>query len=67
MMSNKTTKTALIVLGSVGGAAALGAIAVSVWNSKKMRAMRAVKRTNMVLGRVGNVLCKISEMGCECM
>ena len=64
---SKTAKTTLIVLGSVGGAAALGAVAVSVWNSKKMRTLRAVKRTNMVLGRVGSVLCKISEMGCECM
>lgn len=66
-MSAKTQKTVLITLGSIGGVAALSAVAVSVWNSKKMRALRAVKRTNMVLGRVGSVLCKISEMGCECM
>lgn len=60
-MNKSNQKTMMIVLSSVGGAAALGAIAVSLWNSRQMRTMRAVRRTNAILRRVGNALCKISE------
>ncbi len=61
-MKKDVQKTALIVLGSVGGAAALGAAAVALWNSRRMRAMRAVHRTNLILNRVGNALCRFSEL-----
>ena len=57
----------MIVLGSVGGAAALGAVAYSVWNNKQFRTMRMVRRTNAILQRVGNVLCKLTEATEECM
>ena len=66
-MSKKTGKTMMIVLGSVGGAAALGVAAVSVWNSRQMRAMRAVRRTNAIVNRIGRALCRISEATEECM
>ncbi|MBQ8415539.1 MAG: hypothetical protein IJX13_01360 [Clostridia bacterium] len=60
-MNKSKQKTMLIVLSSVGGAAAIGAMAVTLWNSRQFRAMRAVRRTNAILHRVGNALCKISE------
>ena len=60
-MSKKTGKTMMIVLGSVGGAAAIGVAAVSLWNSRQMRMMRAVKRTNAIVNRIGRALCRISE------
>ncbi|MBQ9773364.1 MAG: hypothetical protein IJW30_06575 [Clostridia bacterium] len=66
-MKKQTQKKTLIVLGSLGGAAAVGAIALSIWNSKKCRAMRAFKRTNAVIHRIGNVMCKISEATDDCM
>jgi len=66
-MSKKTGKTMMIVLGSVGGAAALGVAAVSLWNSRQMRMMRAVKRTNAIVNRIGRALCRISEATEECM
>ena len=66
-MSKKTVKTMMVVLGSVGGAAAIGVAAVSVWNSRSMRTMRAVKRTNAMINRIGRALCKISEATEECI
>lgn len=66
-MNNKKTKTALIVLGSVGGAAAIGTMAVSVWSSKRMRTMRMMKKANLVLHRIGSALCKLSDVADDCM
>ena len=66
-MRKNMQKTTLIVLASVGAAAALGALAFSVWNNKKFRTMRLVHRTNMILNRIGNALCKLSEAGESCM
>ncbi len=64
-MNKNTQKTMWIVMGTVGGAMALGAAAVGVWNSKQMKTMRAMKKTNAVIHRVGTTLCKISEAGDE--
>ena len=61
------TNTIVIVAASVGVAATLGVVAVNVWNSRRFRAMRAVRRTNAVLHRIGNTLCKISETTEGCM
>ncbi len=58
---SKNVKVMMITAGAVGGAVAVGALAVSVWNSKRFRTMRAIRRTNAVLHRVGNVLCKIAQ------
>ncbi|MBQ8310936.1 MAG: hypothetical protein IJX80_07995 [Clostridia bacterium] len=66
-MRKNMQKTMMIVLGSVGGAAAIGAAVVSVWNSRQMRAMRAIKRTNAVIHRIGSTLCKLSEATEECI
>ncbi|MBQ7335589.1 MAG: hypothetical protein IJW92_03855 [Clostridia bacterium] len=66
-MGKGNQKAMIIILGSVGGAAAVGAVALSLWNSKQFRAMRAMRRTNAVLHRVGSMLCKISEATGECM
>lgn len=57
----------MIVLGAAGGAVAVGVTAMSVWNSRKLRAMRTVKRANHVLHNVGNALCRMSEVAEECM
>ena len=66
-MSKKTVKTMMVVMGSVGGAAAIGVVAASIWNSRQMRAMRAVKRTNAIINRIGRAMCRFSEAAEECM
>ena len=47
--------------------ALLGGAFYMVWNSKQVRAMRTVHRTNMILRRVGNVLCKIAAADEACV
>jgi hypothetical protein len=65
---NKQMQKGLIIAGSsVAGVALLGGIFYMIWNSKQARAMRAVHRTNMILRRVGNVLCKIAAADEACM
>ncbi len=65
-MCSNSKKTCMIVAGSIGGAVLLGAMAYAVWNCKKMRTMRAIHRTNAVVRRVGNVLCKIAATDEAC-
>ena len=60
MMSDKTKKTALIALGAVGGAAAIGVTAAAVWNSRQMKTARAVKRTGKMLYQVGTAMRNVS-------
>ena len=57
----KGKNTTAIVLGVMGGAAMLGGAALAVHNSKRMRMLRAVRRTNAVIRRVGMMLSKMSE------
>ena len=65
---NKQMQKGLIIAGSsVAGVALLGGIFYMIWNSKQARAMRAVHRTNMILRRVGNVLCKIAAADEACV
>lgn len=65
---DKQMQKGLIIAGSsVAGVALLGGIFYMIWNSKQARAMRAVHRTNMILRRVGNVLCKIAAADEACM
>ena len=59
-MDKQAQKIMAIVAGSVAGAALLGGAFYMIWNSKQVRAMRTVHRTNMILRRVGNVLFKIA-------
>lgn len=60
MNSDKTKKTMLITLGAVGGVTAIGMAAAAVWNSKQMRASRAIKRTGKVLYQVGTAMRNVS-------
>lgn len=62
-MNKNTQKTMWIVMGTVGGVMALGATAVGVWNSRQMKTMRVMKKTNALIHRVGTTLCKIAEAG----
>ena len=65
---DKQMQKGLIIAGSsVAGVALLGGIFYMIWNSKQARAMRAVHRTNMILRRVGNVLCKIAAADEACV
>ena len=66
-MDKQTQKVMAIVAGSVAGVALLGGAFYMIWNSKQVRAMRTVHRTNMILRRVGNVLCKIAAADEACM
>lgn len=62
-----TEKTALIVCGALGAAALVTGALVAVRHSKKYRAMRAVRRTNMVLRRVGHALTRMAEISDACV
>ena len=66
-MNKQTQKIIAIVAGSVAGAAILGGVFYMIWNSKQMRTIRTVHRTNMILRRVGSVLCKIAAADEACM
>lgn len=66
-MNKQTQKIIAIVAGSMAGAAVLGGVFYMIWNSKQAKAMRAVHRTNMILRRVGSVLCKIAAADEACM
>ena len=59
------TKTWMIVLGAVGGAALLGAGAFAVWNSKQLRLMRTAKRTEHILYRLGSAMQAVSGISEE--
>ena len=65
---NKQMQKGLIIAGSsVAGVALLGGVFYMIWNSKQVKTMRAVHRTNMILRRVGNVLCKIAAADEACV
>ena len=52
-----------MIIASAGialGVAALGAAGYAVWNSKQLRAARAVKRTGKIMHQVGTALCSVS-------
>ena len=54
-------KNAIIAMASVAlGLATLGAAGYAVWNSKQLRAARAVKRTGKIMHQVGTALCSVS-------
>ena len=59
------SKTWMIVLGAVGGAALLGAGAFAVWNSKQLRLMRTAKRTERILYRLGSAMQAVSGISEE--
>lgn len=51
-----------ILLGTVGGVAALGAGTYAVWNCRQMRMVRAAKRASKILYKAGSVLQSVSEI-----
>jgi len=53
-------KAILITLGAVGSVTALGVAAAAVWNSKRMRTARTVKRTGKILYQVGTAMRNVS-------
>ena len=67
VMDKQTQKILMIVAGSVAGAALLGGAFYMIWNSKQVKTMRTIHRTNMILRSVGNVLCKIAAADEACM
>ena len=66
-MDRQTQKVMMVVAGSVAGVALLGGAFYMIWNSKQMKTMRTIHRTNMSLRSVGNVLCKIAAADEACM
>ena len=48
--------------GVAGGVALLGTGMYLFWNSKKMRALRAVRRVEKILSRTGEALQSVSEI-----
>ena len=58
-------KVMITLVGIASGMAAIGTAGVMVWNSKQLRAMRAVKRTGRILYQVGTALRSISGVMTE--
>ena len=63
----ETEKTAMIVCGTLGAAALVAGAVWAVRSSKQYKALRAVRRTNTVIRRVGHVLSRIAEATEECL
>lgn len=60
MKCHMNKKTIAITAGALGAVMILGGCAVLVYNSKKMKAMRAVKRASRVMYHVGTAMRNIS-------
>lgn len=60
MNCHMNTKTLVIAASAVGGVTLIGIVAAMVYNSKKMKAMRAVKRASRVMYHVGTAMRNIS-------
>lgn len=59
-------KNAIIAMASVAlGLAAMGAAGYAVWNSKQLRAARAVKRTGKIMYQIGTALRSVSGVMAE--
>lgn len=58
----KTKRPLMITAGIFGGSALLGAGAYLLWNSKKMRMLRTVRRVEKILSRTGEALQSVSEI-----
>ena len=59
---NETVKKMMIAAAVVGGCAAAVAASAAVWNSRRMKMLRAYRRTGKILYRVGAALQTVSEM-----
>ena len=59
---NQTVKKMLIAAGVVGGCSAAIGVTAAVLNSKRLKMLRAYRRTGKILYRVGAAMQTISEM-----
>lgn len=59
-MSSTTKRTVLFAMGAVGAVTLLGVGAAMVYNSKQMKAARALKRTGRILYMLGTAMRSIS-------
>lgn len=53
-------KAILITLAAVGSVTVLGVSAAMIWNNKKMRTARTIKRTGRILYQVGTAMRNVS-------
>lgn len=60
MNCHMNKKTVVIAASAIGGAVILGVSAALIYNCKKMKAMRAVKRASRVMYHVGTAMRNIS-------
>ena len=60
MNCHMNTKTLAITAGIVGGVTLIGIAAACVYNSRQMKAARAVKRASKVMYHVGTAMRNIS-------
>ena len=66
-MQMKKSCTAMILVGTAGGVLLVAGAVLAVRNTKSYRAMRAVRRTNAVIRRVGHVLSAVASATEECV
>ena len=61
-MNNNIMKKMWIAVGIVGGASAAVVTTAAVLNSRRMKMLRAYKRTGKILYRVGSALQTVSDL-----
>ena len=59
---NQTVKKVMIAVGAVGCGAAAIAATVAVLNSRRMKMLRAYRRTGKILDRVGAAMQTVAAM-----
>lgn len=59
---NKNMKKIWIAAGVVGGCSAAVGVTAAILNSKRLKMLRAYRRTGKILYRVGSAMQTISEM-----
>lgn len=57
-----TMKTVVISVGSLAAVGAAVAMGAAVWNSRRMKLLRAYKRTGLILDRLGVVLQTVASV-----
>lgn len=61
-MNQKAMKKMWIAVGIVGGVSTVAAATAAVLNSRRIKMLRAYKRTEKILYRVGSALQTVSEL-----
>ena len=61
-LSRAQRRALWITLGVTGGVAMLSAGAIAVWNSTRMRALRATRRAGRLMNKVGTALQSLSTV-----